>query len=75
MWSRCFPAYAKARELIEAGAIGEVQHVQASFGEYSPTLVPRIREKELAGGALLDRGNDLHKDCQPSIIRAHRLVV
>uniref|UniRef100_H2ZJX9 Trans-1,2-dihydrobenzene-1,2-diol dehydrogenase n=1 Tax=Ciona savignyi TaxID=51511 RepID=H2ZJX9_CIOSA len=56
IWSRCFPAYSKLKELIASGVIGEVGHVQVSFGEFSSKLVPRIELKELAGGALLDRG-------------------
>ena len=32
MWTRCFPAVRKARELLAAGAIGEVVAVSADFG-------------------------------------------
>lgn len=32
MWTRCFPAVRKARELINSGAIGEVVSVFADFG-------------------------------------------
>ena len=32
MWTRCFPAVRKARELLAAGAIGEVVAVAADFG-------------------------------------------
>nr|XP_002121621.1 trans-1,2-dihydrobenzene-1,2-diol dehydrogenase-like [Ciona intestinalis] len=56
IWSRYFPAYRHVRKLLDDKVIGEAKHVQASFGESSDKLVPRVAEKELAGGALLDRG-------------------
>ena len=58
IWSRCFPLYAELRRLIDADVIGKVQHVQVSFGEYSDVLPPRVREKDQAGGAVMDRGGD-----------------
>ena len=56
IWSRCFPAYNKVRELIREEVIGKAQHVQVTFGEYSDVLPERVRERDQAGGALLDRG-------------------
>jgi len=57
MWTRFQPAIGALRELIAAGAIGEVRSVQADLGvqrEYDPA--DRIFARELGGGALLDLG-------------------
>jgi predicted dehydrogenase len=57
MWTRFQPAVVAVRELIAAGAIGEVRSVQADLGvarEYDP--VDRLFAMELGGGALLDLG-------------------
>ena len=56
MWSRFFPAYAKVKELISSGVIGSVKFVHSRFGTAYTTMPPRIAEKELAGGGLLDVG-------------------
>ena len=43
------------KRLLSQGALGEVKMVRAEFG--APLLgIPRAREKELGGGALLDIG-------------------
>lgn len=57
MWTRYIPAIAKVRELIDAGAIGTLQMVQADFG-YRARFDPKGRafDPELGGGALLDVG-------------------
>jgi len=57
MWTRCFPLIKKLRELLQAGAIGEVRQLSADFGfraEYRD--VPRLFGPEFGGGALLDVG-------------------
>lgn len=57
MWSRYTPIYAKVREWIEEGMIGEVRMVQADFGfrsEWEPEN--RLLNPDLGGGALLDVG-------------------
>jgi predicted dehydrogenase len=57
MWTRFQPAIIRARELVAAGAIGEVRSVQADLGvarEFDPS--DRIFAHELGGGALLDLG-------------------
>ena len=57
MWTRWIPAVARARELVRAGTIGEVQLVTASFGihaDHDPQH--RLFNPALGGGALLDLG-------------------
>ncbi|KAJ8247941.1 hypothetical protein GJAV_G00252340 [Gymnothorax javanicus] len=55
IWSRCFPVYQEVRRLLAEGAVGEVKIVKANFA--SPQLhTPRMVQKELGGGALLDIG-------------------
>ncbi len=57
VWSRYLPVLVKLRELIAAGAIGEVKMVQADFG-YRAGVNPtsRLFDPNLGGGALLDVG-------------------
>jgi len=54
VWSRCIPAYQALREELQAGAIGEVKQVIASFGEIID--VPRMHKRDLGGGTILDLG-------------------
>jgi predicted dehydrogenase len=57
MWTRFQPAVVEMRELIAAGAIGEVRSVQADLGVervFDPH--DRLFALELGGGALLDLG-------------------
>ena len=57
MWTRFQPAIVAARELIDAGAIGEVRQVQADLGvdrPYDPA--DRLFDPEQGGGAMLDLG-------------------
>lgn len=57
MWMWFIPAIIKARELIDAGEIGEPNTLMADFGFYAP-FDPKRRTfaPELGGGALLDIG-------------------
>ncbi len=58
MWTRFTPAMAKIRELIAAGAIGEVRMLQARFRlsrQVRPDD-PRVCDLALGGGAVLDVG-------------------
>lgn len=57
MWTRLVPAMLKAKELVNAGVIGEIRHMYADFG-YIGTYDEKDRAyaRELAGGALLDLG-------------------
>lgn len=57
MWSRFNPAVIRAKEIIEAGTIGEVRHLTADFGfkkEYDPKS--RLYDLALGGGSILDVG-------------------
>jgi dihydrodiol dehydrogenase / D-xylose 1-dehydrogenase (NADP) len=57
MWTRFIPAIQQLREWVQAGKIGEVQHIRANFHHhlgYDPSS--RIFDPALGGGALLDLG-------------------
>lgn len=57
IWTRFQPAVVRARELVAAGAIGELRAVQADLGAqrpYDPS--DRLFSPELGGGASLDLG-------------------
>eukprot|EP00928_Gymnodinium_smaydae_P074491 TRINITY_DN57535_c0_g1_i1.p1 TRINITY_DN57535_c0_g1~~TRINITY_DN57535_c0_g1_i1.p1 ORF type:complete len:368 (+),score=38.30 TRINITY_DN57535_c0_g1_i1:91-1104(+) len=58
MWTRCFPAIRKVREVLAAGEIGEPQLVQGDFGFVAPSedTPHRLWDPEQAGGAMLDIG-------------------
>ncbi len=54
---RCLPQTAKLLELLRAGTIGDVRHIQASFCYSStPRAGSRTWEAALAGGGILDVG-------------------
>jgi len=57
VWSRFQPAQVKMRELIAAGAIGEVRMIESDFG-FRAGVNPdaRLFNPALGGGALLDVG-------------------
>ncbi len=57
MWTRFLPVFAKVRELISAGAIGEPRMIQADFAfraDFEPSS--RLFNPSVGGGALLDVG-------------------
>lgn len=58
MWTRFFPAIKKVRQLIKEDAIGEIVSFYNGFGVLMPSAseVPRLWEKQLGGGAILDLG-------------------
>ncbi len=57
MWSRCFPAMAKVRELVKDGVIGEPRMLQADFGFRSGVNPEgRLFNLALGGGGLMDVG-------------------
>ncbi|WP_343250432.1 Gfo/Idh/MocA family oxidoreductase [Diplocloster hominis] len=55
VWTRYFPQLHTLRELLDGGAIGKVESVEASLGNNLRGWA-RLDEPELAGGALLDMG-------------------
>ena len=57
MWTRFLPAIAEAKRVAESGEIGKIRGVSADFC-YSllPEEEPKIYQKEMAGGSLLDVG-------------------
>lgn len=57
MWSRFLPHMVELREFIDSGAIGPVRYVTAIHDQMlNPDPQARLRNPELAGGALLDLG-------------------
>lgn len=57
MWTRFQPVVAHARELVAAGAIGEVRMVQADLGAFRAyDEADRLFAPQLGGGATLDLG-------------------
>jgi predicted dehydrogenase len=57
MWTRCIPAFRKAREWVREGRIGAPSLVEAAFcfkAAYDPK--DRLFDPKLAGGALFDAG-------------------
>ncbi|MBN2069708.1 MAG: Gfo/Idh/MocA family oxidoreductase [Opitutales bacterium] len=57
MWTHCFPAMQKVRQLLEEEAIGWVRNVTAAFSNNIPfDAENRFFNKALGGGALLDLG-------------------
>lgn len=57
MWTRCFPALHKLRQVIASGELGRIVYCQADFGWMFPTnnLEDRIWNKK-SGGVTLDIG-------------------
>ena len=57
MWTRYLPHMVRLRELLAAGAIGDVRTVIADHTQALPTdPAHRLQNPELGGGALLDLG-------------------
>lgn len=57
MWTRFQPAIVRMRELVDAGAIGEVRGVRADLGLRTPfDPTDRLWDPAQGGGALLDLG-------------------
>ncbi|KAK5873677.1 hypothetical protein PBY51_018698 [Eleginops maclovinus] len=55
VWTRFFPASVEIRRLLDQGELGEVKMVRSEFG-MPLSHVPRVVEKELGGGSILDVG-------------------
>lgn len=57
MWTRCIPAFKKAREWVHNGKIGNVKLINASFCFNVPfNPESRLFNPKLAGGSLFDAG-------------------
>jgi predicted dehydrogenase len=57
MWTRFMPSIVRMRELVAAGAIGDVQAVQADLGVSAPVdPADRFYNPAIGGGALFDVG-------------------
>ena len=57
IWTRFLPSIKKVVELIDEGAIGEVQSVKADFGFNAPFQADRrLFNQSLGGGSLMDVG-------------------
>ncbi len=55
MWMKCIPAFLKAKELVESGAIGKVEMVKVDFCNRVPyDENNRLFRMDTGGGALLD---------------------
>ncbi len=57
MWTKCLPAFLKAKQWFSEGRIGEIKAIRADFSnpvEFDPQ--DRLFRPELGGGALLDLG-------------------
>ncbi|MCM1328946.1 MAG: Gfo/Idh/MocA family oxidoreductase [Ruminococcus sp.] len=55
MWTKCLPAFLKAKEWVRTGKIGEIKAIRADFSnpvDFNPS--DRLFRPELGGGALLD---------------------
>ena len=57
MWTRCIPAFQKAKEWALSGEIGKISLIEASFSFNIPFLPEhRLYNPNLAGGSLYDAG-------------------
>jgi predicted dehydrogenase len=57
MWTRFMPAIIEAKRCIDAGMIGSIRLIQGNFSYSVPAGVEaRFFDRELGGGAMLDRG-------------------
>ena len=57
IWSRFLPAYVALADLLDAGRLGTIRQVEASFGFAMPMeRSHRLYDPALGGGALLDLG-------------------
>jgi predicted dehydrogenase len=57
LWTRTQPLIRHAAELVAAGQLGEVRHIDAQFGfAFDGPVSHRLLDPEQAGGAILDAG-------------------
>ncbi len=55
MWSRFLPSMDAIFEVIDSGILGDIRLISADHSQYLPHI-PRLRDRGLGGGALLDLG-------------------
>lgn len=55
MWTRFLPSMTEIFNIIQSGLLGEIQLLVADHSQFLPDL-PRLNERALGGGALLDLG-------------------
>ena len=53
---RFFPAAVELRKQIAEGCLGEVKHVDVTFGFRNEAIPDRLAQPDLGGGAVLDIG-------------------
>ena len=57
LWTHFLPHYQEILTLVNEGKLGTIRELKADFGfKANPVLAPRIFEKNLGGGSLLDVG-------------------
>ena len=57
MWTRYLPHIAQLREILASGVLGEIQIVEADYGQrLADQNIARLLDPALGGGALLDLG-------------------
>lgn len=57
IWVRFLPSYKLLKKILNEGAIGEIKQINASFGNFVPSMYEkRLTDPTLAGGVTLDMG-------------------
>jgi predicted dehydrogenase len=56
MWTRFIPAVQQAKRWVDLGVLGTIRLMQGSFSYPASASQSRLFNRELGGGALLDRG-------------------
>ena len=57
LWTVFFPAFSRARAVVDAGEIGKLSHVEANFNvEITPEKSAHRHDPAMGGGATLDLG-------------------
>jgi len=57
IWTRFFPVMTQLQEVIASGRIGELRHLNLTFGGFVPDhFRGRLMNPDLAGGVTLDKG-------------------
>ncbi|UZO80169.1 Gfo/Idh/MocA family oxidoreductase [Aquimarina sp. ERC-38] len=57
LWTHFLPHFQYILNIVKSGSLGAITHVSADFGfKGNPVMTPRLFEKNLGGGSLLDVG-------------------